>query len=84
MKPNSIANDTARVGSQHGPVSLQIYDVRGDRLRTLVQSVLQPGEYSQTWDRRADSGQHVGRGFYLVRLRTGPASLTRKFVLLHH
>ncbi len=72
------------IGSQHGLASLQIYDVRGNRLRTLVQSTLQPGEYSQTWDRRSDSGQHVGRGLYLARLRTGPASVTRKFVLLHH
>jgi chitodextrinase len=63
-------------------VSLTIYDVRGARVRALVDGVVKPGRYSTTWDGRNDRGEHVSSGVYFYRLSTPARALTRKMVLL--
>jgi hypothetical protein len=51
-----------------GPLSLEVFDVRGARVTRLVDGA--PGTGSVTW-RPADSGHEVGPGLYFIRL-TGP------------
>ena len=64
-------------------VHLDIYDVRGRRLRQLAQGAREPGEYSCLWDRRDAGGARAARGVYFVRLRADGARLTRKLVIAH-
>jgi carboxypeptidase T len=68
-----------------GPVevSLVVYSVRGERVRTLVEGPRPPGRYRAIWDGRNDGGRAVGSGIYLVRYRVGREVVaTRKAVLL--
>jgi hypothetical protein len=62
---------------------IAIYDVRGSLVWASERRVRDPGEYSQSWDRRDESGALAPRGVYFVRLEAGPAKATRKLVLLH-
>ncbi len=64
------------------PVSLIIYDIRGRRVKTLVDSNLEPGSHKIHWDNCNDRGQSVASGIYLYTLKNGDNMYTRKMVLL--
>jgi flagellar hook assembly protein FlgD len=61
---------------------LDVFDVRGRRVRNLADRVFAPGSYVFTWDRTDVKGQRVPRGVYFVRLQCAGRQLTRKLVLV--
>jgi hypothetical protein len=63
-------------------VSLRIYDVRGQLVRTLVDGEKDPGTYAEVWDGRNNRGESVATGVYIYRLRAGEMVFTRKAILL--
>ena len=66
-----------------GQVTLTIYNLLGEKVRTLVQTVQPAGKYSAKWDGRNVSGTGVGSGVYFYELQIGNASVaTRKMLLL--
>ncbi len=64
------------------PVQLQIFNIRGQLVRTLVNRVQSPGFYSVQWDGRDDSGNPVASGKYIYRLQAGDFIQTRQMTLL--
>ncbi len=64
------------------PVSLIVYDLRGRRVRTLVDSELEPGTHKIHWDGRNDRGKSVTSGIYLYTLKAGEKKFTRKMTIL--
>jgi hypothetical protein len=68
---------------ERGMVSLRIYNVAGQLIRTLVDDVKSPGEvHTATWDGRNDAGQAVSSGVYFYKLASGDFVQTKKMVLL--
>jgi len=65
-----------------GRVSLQIFDVSGSLVRTLVNSWREPGVYSEVWDGRTDGGTALSSGVYFYQLKAGDFVATGKTVLL--
>jgi hypothetical protein len=63
-------------------VSLKIYNVAGQLVRTLVSSFQPAGEHAVQWDGRDDRKQTMSAGVYLYRLEAGQQRLTRKLVML--
>ncbi|HEX9750485.1 MAG TPA: S8 family serine peptidase [candidate division Zixibacteria bacterium] len=64
-------------------VRLDVYNVLGQHVRTLVDGVLPTGPQNVTWDGSGDSGQLLSSGVYLTRLIVdGAAAQTRQMVLL--
>jgi hypothetical protein len=63
-------------------VTLVIYDVSGARVRTLVNSPMNPGRYISEWDGRNDLGNPVGSGVYFYQIRQKGFSDTKKMLLL--
>jgi hypothetical protein len=63
-------------------VTVQIFDVSGRLLRTLVQSHQMAGSRSVMWDGRDNRGQLAPTGVYFVRLHTRGFAQTRKIVLI--
>jgi flagellar hook assembly protein FlgD len=63
-------------------VTVDVYDVRGGRVRRLVDETLDSGAYSVAWDGMADGGRSVANGVYFVRLEADRRSASRKLVLL--
>jgi hypothetical protein len=64
------------------PVSLRVYDPSGRLVRTLIDGVLAPGEYSAGWDGLRDDGRRVGPGVYLYALHADGKESSRKLILL--
>jgi hypothetical protein len=69
-------------GDGRTPVRLDVYDVRGARVRTLVDADQPAGRYRVDWDGRDQHGAPVGSGIYFYRLVAAQFSGTRKMLLL--
>jgi hypothetical protein len=63
-------------------VSLKVYNLRGQLVRTLVDEVQEAGGYNVFWDGRNDTGRQVASGIYMYRMQAGEFVQTRKMVLL--
>jgi hypothetical protein len=66
---------------QAGRVSLRIYDVRGRRVRLLLDGYRQAGAGTATWDGRDDGGQLAASGTYLAVIETAYGAAHEKLVL---
>ena len=82
--PNPFNSDTiirfALPSSQ--PVTLEVYNLAGQRVTTLLRGLRSAGTYSVHWDGRDDGAQLLASGVYLYRLTTGSQVMTRKLLLL--
>lgn len=62
-------------------VVADVFNVRGQRIRRLLSTDLTPGKHTLAWDARNDRGELVGVGVYVLRLRAGTFSATRKLIV---
>ena len=62
--------------------TLVIYDVKGSRVRTLVDGAQPVGRHAVRWDGKNDSGVQVGSGVYYYRLKAGKDVITKKLVVV--
>ncbi len=62
--------------------ALDIYDIRGARVRRLAQGLLSQGRHSVCFDGKDDRGRDLASGTYLLRLSGEGESQTRKMLLL--
>ncbi len=65
-----------------GNVRIEIYNMLGQKIRTLVDDQHAVGTYTVTWHGRTDSGSQVASGIYLYKMVAGDYSETRKMTLL--
>jgi hypothetical protein len=61
-------------------VRLTIYNVLGQRIRSLVNETQTAGSYSIVWDGRDSFGRQAATGLYLYRLEAGADIAIRKMV----
>ena len=62
--------------------TLEIYNILGQRVTTIVDEPKQPGNYLVIWDGKNDRGKEVVSGIYLYRLKVGEFIETKKMLLL--
>lgn len=63
-------------------VLLEIFNVKGQRVKTLIDDQLKSGKHEVIWNSTASVGANTGSGVYFVRLKTQLYSSTRKIILL--
>jgi hypothetical protein len=63
-------------------VTLDVYNLAGQKIRTLVSNEQKAGYYSVVWDGRNDAGQTVSSGLYLYRVHAGSFVATHKMLLI--
>lgn len=59
-----------------------IYNVRGEKVRTLVASEQPPGQYSVTWNGRSERGKIAASGIYFYSLKSGNQQQVRQMLLI--
>ncbi len=64
-------------------VELTVFNLLGEKVKTLVQRVQARGSHSVKWDGRNENGLSVGSGVYFYQLKSGSQILTGKMMLLH-
>ncbi|NIS14642.1 MAG: T9SS type A sorting domain-containing protein, partial [Aliifodinibius sp.] len=63
-------------------VTLKVYNILGQEVRTLVNEPQDAGFYEVAWDSRDDNGNPVATGIYFYRLQADNLTETKKMVLL--
>ncbi len=64
-------------------VTLEIFNILGQRVAVLVDENKQPGYYTLHWEAKTDNGNKLSSGVYFIRLEVGNYTDTRKMVLLN-
>jgi len=67
---------------EHANVSVRIYNILGELVRTLVNKDYGPGTYTVRWDGTNESGSVSSTGVYFMRMEAGSAVRVRKALLL--
>ncbi|MEW6654809.1 MAG: FlgD immunoglobulin-like domain containing protein, partial [Bacteroidota bacterium] len=68
--------------AQDAKVNLVVYDMLGQRVRTLVDGIQEAGFYTVRWDGSNDFGSKVSSGIYIYRLQAGSFVSTLKMNLM--
>ncbi|MCL2064426.1 MAG: T9SS type A sorting domain-containing protein [Candidatus Cloacimonetes bacterium] len=76
----TVGNAFIRSESVH--VSIDIYNIRGQRVKRLLEGFYESGSHTVVWDGKEDNGREQGSGVYLYRLVAGDFVDTRRMVLL--
>jgi hypothetical protein len=80
--PFNAATRIEYATSRSGHVVLEIYNVLGQKVKTLVDKIQPVGKYSVDWDGTDKYGQVVASGVYFYQVQTNDEIETRKMILM--
>ena len=82
--PNPFNNGTTIPFSlaRRSEVELSVYNLAGQKVKTLAQAVWAAGNHRVIWDGRDATGAEIATGVYLYRLRAEGRLEVRKLLLL--
>jgi len=63
-------------------IQLEVFDITGQRVNTLINELRYPGTYSVCWDGKNRSGKRVSCGTYYFQLKVNGFVETKKAILL--
>jgi hypothetical protein len=64
-------------------VKLEIFNIKGQKIKTLVDENFEPGQHQISWNGTDDSGKLISSGVYYYKFKSGQHNeLTRKMILL--
>ena len=82
FNPSTTISYTVASAESLVKVKLEVFNMRGQLIRTLVNELAEPGEYSFFWQGLDDYGEELSSGVYFYRLRAGDFVGTRKMVIV--
>ncbi|MFQ5708440.1 MAG: FlgD immunoglobulin-like domain containing protein [bacterium] len=82
FNPTTLIKYSIPVSHSNQTVRLQIYNILGQKIRTLIAQKQTAGEYTIAWDGSSDLGVQVSSGVYVYQLRAGNFVQSKKMVLL--
>jgi hypothetical protein len=68
--------------SESGHVTIDVYNVKGQRVTTLVDERMDQGNHSIIWNGQDASGKDVTSGIYFSKMRSGKYTATKKMILM--
>jgi hypothetical protein len=82
--PNPFNPETTIAFStkENGPVSIDIYNIKGQRVKALVSENMQAGPHTVVWNGTDDNGKSVSSGLFFYRMNSGKYSSTKKMILM--
>ncbi len=63
-------------------VKIEIYDITGQKVRELINTAQDAGEYRVTWDGLNDNGVRTSTGVYIYRMTSGSFTSVKKMLML--
>jgi hypothetical protein len=76
----TIQYDIPDVKTTETKVAIQIFNVLGQKVKTLINTPHDPGQYKVTWNGTDESGNQVSSGIYFYRLITKNHLTTKKMI----
>jgi hypothetical protein len=82
--PNPFNPETKIVFNlpEEGNVKLEIYNIKGQKVKTLLDCYMSPGRSEMIWDGRDSNNKAVASGIYFYKLKAGDNKKVRKMILL--
>ncbi|MCK5051373.1 MAG: T9SS type A sorting domain-containing protein [Candidatus Cloacimonetes bacterium] len=82
--PNPFNPETTICFSNHKPghVIVEIYNTKGQKVKTLVNEHLAASNHSVVWQGDDDTGKSVSSGIYFYKMNSGIYSSTKKMILM--
>lgn len=74
--------DMELTGNAAVQVKLEVYNLMGQRIATLTDETLEPGQYSVEWNGCDSHGRPASSGLYLCRFKAGDTVVTRRMMLI--
>jgi hypothetical protein len=68
--------------SSSGLVEIQVFNITGELVKTLVSTNQSAGKYSVTWDGKDNTNTTVATGIYIYRVMHANSVLSKKMLLL--
>jgi len=65
-----------------GKVTIEVYNIRGQLVKTLVNEVKETGAYTALWNGKDNSNKSVSSGVYFYKMKTQDYNSTRKMILM--
>ncbi len=66
-----------------GNVSIEIFNTKGQKIKTLINEDITAGDHTIVWNGKDDNGNSVSSGVYLYKMRSdGRYTSTKKMILL--
>ena len=65
-----------------GPVTIEVYNIKGQLVRTLVDETKHTGNHTVLWNGLDKNNRPVSSGVYFFRMRSGRFSSTRKMIMM--
>jgi PKD repeat protein len=84
ISPNPF-NPTASISFSlpaEGRTTLQVYNLRGELVRTLIDDQMTAGDHVIQWNGQTEDNRPAASGLYLFRLKSGQLTSTGKAILL--
>lgn len=67
---------------ESSPVQIEIFNITGQKVRTLVNGTLPAGTHNIEWNGTDNSGRGVGSGVYFFKMGSGKYTSTKKMILM--
>ncbi len=82
--PNPFNPETTITYSvkEASPISIEIYNAKGQLVKTLVNEHKASGNYSVVWNGRDNNNQAVSSGVYFYKMQAGKYSSSKKMILM--
>jgi flagellar hook assembly protein FlgD len=68
--------------AKESAVKLQIYNIRGQLVKTLVNTRLNAGKHSIVWNATNENNKKVSSGVYLYRVSSDNDNVVNKMILM--
>ena len=78
---NPVTNITYSI-KETDRVTLEVYNLRGQLVKTLVNKIIETGNYSLTWDGTDNSNKSVSSGVYFYKMKAGIFQQTKRMILM--
>lgn len=64
-------------------VKIEIFNTKGQKVRTLTNSIAMKGKHNLNWDGKDDEGKSIGSGVYYCRMQTDSYKSARKMIKIN-
>ncbi|MCK5050667.1 MAG: T9SS type A sorting domain-containing protein [Candidatus Cloacimonetes bacterium] len=78
---NPITNIAYSI-TEIGKVTIEVYNLKGQLVKTLVNEVKETGEYSINWNGTDKTNKPVSSGVYLYKMKSGNYTSSKKMILM--
>lgn len=68
--------------AEPGDVTIEIYNLRGQKVKTILNQYLDKGHHQIVWNGKNESNIPVGSGLYLYRMQVQDYAQTRRMILI--